>query len=161
VSQEQAELAKRRARARRVAVGRSAAAGVVALVALGVSIIWLHRHWPVGTWLLWTLLVIWGWQVVLAVSMVLAGHAVVVGWLGVRPRSLAELLAIAVPVGAMAFVSGIFLAGFLGCLRPWFAVAWPPVLALLALASDRTRPSVPSRSRGGRSPAGAPRERIA
>jgi len=131
---------ERRARDSTLAVGRSVVVGLVALAALGVSIQWLDERTPVSTWLAWSLLTIWGWQLVLAASMVLVGHAVVVGWLGVRPRSLAETLAFAVPVGALAFALGIFVAGFLGWLRPWFAVAWPLALVLLAQKSDRTRP---------------------
>jgi hypothetical protein len=61
----------------------------------------------------------------------------VVRLLGIPPRSLAELLALAMPAGAIAFVLGLFVAGFLGLLRPWFAVLWPFGLALLALWSER------------------------
>jgi hypothetical protein len=118
---------------------RSSLVGVLALVALGLFARWLNQHEPVEDWLAFTLLTIWGWQLVLAASMLSAGHAVVVRLLGIRPRSPAELLALAMPAGALAFALGIFVAGFVGCLRPWFAVLWPPGLALLALAAERNQ----------------------
>ena len=124
---------------RRVAVARSAGIGLLSLGALGVSLLWLHRHTPIQTWLAWTLLTIWGWQLVLAASLVIAGHAIVVRGLGIRPRSLAEMLTLAVPAGTMAFALGLFVAGFLGGFRPWFALLWPPALALAGMWSERYR----------------------
>jgi hypothetical protein len=111
--------------------------GLLALAILALSSRWLDQQVAVRSWLAWILLTIWGWQVVLAGSLFLAGHAVVVRLLGIRPRSLAELLALAMPAGALAFTTGIFVAGFVGCLRPAFALVWPPGLAALALWLDR------------------------
>ncbi len=118
-------------------VVRSALVGVLALVALAASGLWLHQHLALQDWLAWTVIVIWGWQLVLAATLLLAGHVVVVRLLGIRPRSLAEWLALAIPAGALAFAMGMFAAGFLGFLRPLFAVLWPPGLALLALSIER------------------------
>ena len=116
---------------------RSALISMLALAALALYQQWVNRHEAVEGWLTWILLTIWGWQLVLAASMLLAGHAVVVRLLGIRPRSLAELFALAMPAGALAFVLGLYVAGFLGLLRPWFAVLWPPGLALLSLWCER------------------------
>jgi hypothetical protein len=127
------------ARARRWAFARSASVGILALVALVASVSWLDQRMAVQGWLSWTLLVIWGWQLLLAASLIIAGHAVVVRGLGIRPRSLVELLALAVPAGALAFAMGLFVAGFLGGFSPWFAVSWPPALAFAALWVERDR----------------------
>lgn len=124
---------------RRFAITRSIAIGIIGVVALAISIFYLDLHYPVQTWLAWTLATIWGWQLVLAVSFIFSGHTVVVRWLGIQPRSLVDLLALAIPTGAVTFAMGIFMAGFLGFLQPAFAVTWPLILVLATCLIERNR----------------------
>lgn len=88
---------------------------------------------PVDTWLAWTLLKVWGWQAVLALTLVVSGQAVVARVLRIRAPSPVAGLTLAVPVGAMAFSTGIFVAGYLGLLNPTFAVMWPLLLTMASL----------------------------
>ena len=98
----------------RFSIARSSGVALLAVVSLVLSVRWLDQHYHLKDWLAWTLATIWGWQAVLAVCVTWFGNAVIVQWLGIRPRSLSEALALAVPTGVMAFAMGMFVAGFLG-----------------------------------------------
>lgn len=122
-------------------IARSSVVAVVALLALVLSAGWLDEHYHVKDWLAWTLAIIWGWQTLLAASVAWLGNAIVVRVLGIRPRSLCETVALAVPTGVMAFSMGMFVAGFLGLLTSTFSVLWP--LAMLAGGSWMLRHQLP------------------
>src|ERR1035437_9957382 len=90
----------------RFSIARSSGVALLAVVSLVLSVRWLDQHYHLKDWLAWTLATIWGWQAVLAVCVTWFGNAVVVQWLGIRPRSFSEALALAVPTGVVAFAMG-------------------------------------------------------
>jgi hypothetical protein len=114
---------------------RSAAAGGVAMVAAGCLLLFFDGVYPVSTWLTRTLAIIWAWQALLAAAMALAGRFLLVDVLRVRGSSELETLALAAPVGAMAFAMGMYVAGFLALYSPTFAVIWPAALVAVGLPS--------------------------
>ena len=116
---------------------RSLALGTLAIATLVASMFWLDQHYPLRGWLAWTLATIWGWQILLAVSLLTCGHALLVRLFRIQCASGLELVALAVPVGAVTFAMGIFVAGFLGLLGPVFAVVWPMLMLVLSLWSTQ------------------------
>jgi hypothetical protein len=107
---------------------RSPLAGVVAVITSLVLLRFLGRIYPVAHWLFWDLLKLWAWQAVLALSFVSAGYAVLARVLRVRRAWNLHTLALAVPLGAMVFASGMFVGGFLRLYNPVFAVVLPAIL---------------------------------
>jgi hypothetical protein len=107
---------------------RRAAITALAVAALVVLASWLGHEFRPGDWLAWTLLKVWGWQAVLATSLVVSGYAILVRALGLRGLSPLHLLALSVPAGVVAFSMGLFAAGHLGLLNVEFAVVWPAIM---------------------------------
>ncbi len=119
-----------------LAAARSLTMGVLAIAALIGSAFWLNQHYPLRGWLVWTLATIWGWQFLLAISMVSVGQVVVGRVLGIRCSSVLQRLTLAAPVGAVAFAMGLFVAGFAGLLSARFAVLWPLLMLAVAVLTE-------------------------
>jgi hypothetical protein len=132
-----APISSKRHSSRTWCVLRSMVIGILAIAVLIVSASSLNQNYLLKDWLAWTLATIWGWQILLAATVAITGHALVVRVLRIRCSSALELLALAVPVGTVAFTMGIFVAGFLGLLGSIFAVVWPVLLLILSLLSTR------------------------
>ena len=116
---------------------RSIVLGLLAIATLIASLFWLNQHCRLGDWLAWTLATIWGWQMLLAASLVTCGHALIIRLFRIKCLSSLELVALAVPVGAVVFAMGVFVAGFLRLLGPVFAVVWPTLMLVLSLRSTQ------------------------
>ncbi len=90
-------------------------------------------------WAPWVLLGMWCWELLLTLACASAGLLLVRKVARLQVSSL-EALALALPVGLVLFIVGMYAGGFLGILRPWFAVALP--LALLLAGAREAREEV-------------------
>jgi hypothetical protein len=110
------------------------------LLFLGVR---LNRGYAIKDWLLPTVAVIWGWQLVLAASCLCFGDWLLDRVLKIACPSRAERVALAVPLGAISFGLGVFVAGLFRLLHPAFAVVWPALMLTVGVAGRRRQPGEP------------------
>lgn len=100
--------------------------GAAAVLANGVD-----RFTPVRTWLIWRLMVIWGWQVLFVGGCLSLGYLVCSRLMRAYDELPAlELTTLAMATGVVGFVFAIYIVGTLRLLGPTTAVLIP--LAMLA-----------------------------
>ena len=103
----------------------------------------LNRGYAIKDWLLLTVAVIWGWQLVLAAACLSFGDWLLDRVLKISCPSRTERVALAVPLGAISFGLGIFVAGLFRLLHPAFAVLWPALMITVGVAGRRRQPGEP------------------
>lgn len=86
---------------------------------------------PLRDWLFFDLAKLWAWDLLLTVACASAGHCLLVRVFRLGQLPALEKLSLALPLGLVTFVAGIYLAGFLALLGPVFAVVMP--LTMLAI----------------------------
>ena len=118
---------------------RSVIVGALGMVAALVLAPILARSYPVVDWLAWPVLTLWSWQVVLAASCVCFGHFVLTSILQRRTNTALETIALAAPIGVVAFTMGMYVAGFLGLYGPVFAVVLPVAMLCAGLPAAARR----------------------
>jgi hypothetical protein len=118
---------------------RSGAIGLIGVAGAVVLLRFLNDISPVKHWLIWDLLAIWGWQLLLAAAMSSFGHRLVTTVFRVTPESGVETISLSAALGAVGFVMGMYIGGFLGLYGRVFAVAWP--LLMLAAGAPTAAPA--------------------
>jgi hypothetical protein len=108
---------------RALAILLAGAAGAVFLAQF------LEKTSPLKAWLGWTLLAVYGWEILLTVGCAAFGRFVVLRVLRLRDVTVLESLALGLPVGLVGFAFSMFLAGYLGLYGPWLAVILPLMMA--------------------------------
>ncbi|WP_433930695.1 hypothetical protein AB3662_42020 [Sorangium cellulosum] len=107
---------------------RGAFAAVACIAGLAYYAFAVHKHIPVQHWLLWRLAPLWGYSLLfllssLGIGLVLLRRAVRLAHLPPVEEGLFGMA-----LGAIAFVFGMYLAGAVGWIRPWFGLALPAAL---------------------------------
>ena len=97
----------------------------------------LDPHYPIKEWLVWQLLPIWGYAILFNLSCVACGSFLLRRLLGQRELPVLERLLQSMMLGLVAFVLGLYAAGFVGLLKPWLAVLIP--LAFLVVGESDGR----------------------
>jgi hypothetical protein len=118
---------------RALAILLAGAAGAVFLVQL------LEKTSPLKAWLGWTLLAIYGWELLLTVACAAFGRFILHRVLRRSDMSALETLALGFPVGLVGFAFAMFLAGYLGLYGPWLAVILPLSMAATWFLTDPPR----------------------
>ncbi len=104
---------------------RSAAILAVALLGCAYFVGQVGRVYPVGKWLFWTLLPVWGWALALGAAWAALGSVLLRRVLRVRGLPPLERLVLGGALGSVGFVLGLYALGALGLFRPWAAVSLP------------------------------------
>lgn len=78
-----------------------------------------HGQYPVGDWLAWPLLTIWGYTALCNLAWFSSGSWVVRRGLGLRELPTLEGAVLGTAVGAVVFTELMYLAGALGLYGPW------------------------------------------
>lgn len=112
---------------------RSLVAGGLAIAATVLLAQFLDGVKPLGSWLVWDLARIWGWQLLLSAAWTSVGHLLLARVLRVGGLPVLERWLLAACSGLVIFAIGMYLGGFLGIYGRSFAVGWP--VALLALGA--------------------------
>jgi hypothetical protein len=84
--------------------------------------------YPPKAWLIWRLLVLWGWCALLHGACLAFGHLVVARWLRLRDLPVIGTLVTSAAVGFVAFAMAMYLAGALALYRPAFVIVLPVVM---------------------------------
>ncbi len=95
------------------------------MAGIAVFIRVVSKHYGVESWLAWDLLSLVAWQALLAAAILTFGHVLILRVFKVADAPPLEALSLALGVGAVAFVMGMYAGGFLGVYGPVFAVALP------------------------------------
>jgi hypothetical protein len=119
--------------------GRSVLILVAGLAACVGYALFLNPIYPIVHWLFWTVAAIWSWDLYLSVSCVSFGYFVLRRILKLTELPRLETLSFSVTLGAIGFVLGMYIGGFLRLYGPVFAVAMPAVLLLIGLPHARQR----------------------
>ena len=108
------------------------ASGVAALGVAGaiVYIAAVNDFYAVEDWLVWTLLILWGWCAVLHAACLSFGHLVLTRWLKLDDLPTLEKLVFSMALGLVGFTLAMFLAGVLALYQTFFAILLP--IAMLA-----------------------------
>ena len=122
---------------------RATAVTVAAAAVLVFLAVRLDRGYAIKDWLLLTVAVIWGWQLVLAAACLSFGDWLLDRVLKISCPSRTERITLAVPLGAISFGLGIFVAGLFRLLHPAFAVLWPALMIAVGVAGRRRQPGEP------------------
>ena len=118
---------------------RSALILVAGLAATVGYALFLNPIYPITQWLFWTVAAMWGWDLYLSVSCASFGYFLLRRVLKLTELPRLETLSFSVTLGAIAFVLGMYVGGFLRLYGPVFAVAMPAVLLLVGLPHARQR----------------------
>jgi hypothetical protein len=105
------------------------ASGLAAALTCAVGVYVLGRtldeSYPVREWLTWRLAPVWGYALLFNVAAVTGGAFLLRRLLGDRPLPALERLLQSMMLGLTSFVLLLYVAGFVGLLKPWLAVAMP------------------------------------
>lgn len=105
------------------------AAGLGAMLVCGFGVYVLAQtldpHYPIKTWLVWRVLPVIGYAVFFNVSCVAFGSLLLRQLLRERELPALERLLQSMMLGLVAFVLGLYAAGFVGLFKPWLAVLLP------------------------------------
>ncbi len=85
----------------------------------------LDQHYPIREWLSWRLAPVWGYALLFNISAVAGGSFLLRKLLGDRPMPALERLLQSMMLGLTSFVLLLYVAGFVGLLKPWLAIAIP------------------------------------
>jgi hypothetical protein len=110
---------------------RALLAAVVCIAGIYIFAGYLDPSYPIRQWLTWRLGVIWFWCAVLNVAMLAFGAWLVARMLGAVTLHPLEALVTSLTVGIVGLGILLYVAGFLGLLRPWLVV--PLLVALIAI----------------------------
>lgn len=94
----------------------------------------VHRYYAIDTWLVWRVAPLWGYALLWNASLASFGAFLLRRLLGERELPALERLLQSMMLGLVAFVLGLYAAGFVGLLKPWLAIGLP--LAML-VAGER------------------------
>ena len=117
---------------RAVAIGRGVLLVFAAVAGLCVFAHYTREHYPIGQWMFWVYLKIWGYTLLFGAASFSLGHLALRA-IRVSPLPWRERLVFTLASGVFGFFWLVFAGGLLGILRGWFCVAMP--IACIAAAA--------------------------
>jgi hypothetical protein len=97
----------------------------------------LDPYYPIKEWLVWRLAPVWGYALLFNSSCVAFGSFLLRRLLGTRELPALERLLHSMLLGLVAFVLGLYAAGFVGLFKPWLAVFIPLAFLVAGQADGR------------------------
>jgi hypothetical protein len=88
----------------------------------------LDVHYPIRSWLVWPLGMLWGWVALFSLACTSFGQLLLVRALKLRRLPALESAVLSMAVGVVSFALAMYVAGAFGWFKPAFAVALPLVL---------------------------------
>ncbi|WP_437975077.1 hypothetical protein WMF11_44480 [Sorangium sp. So ce295] len=107
---------------------RNVFAAVACLMGLVGYALVVHAHIPVQHWLLWRLAPLWGYSLLFLLSSLGIGLVLLRRVLRLAHLPPVEEGLFGVTLGSIAFVFGMYLAGVVGWIRPWYGLVMPAAL---------------------------------
>jgi hypothetical protein len=108
---------------------RQAGLGLATVAGLGLFAWIANSHYPLGQWLFFYYARIWLFGLVFLGASLAAGLRLLDGLLP-EPAPLGERAIVALSLGVLVFITGIFVLGAVGCLGTVAFFAWPAALLL-------------------------------
>jgi len=115
---------------------RALAILLVGAVAAVVLVQILNQTYPLQSWLGFSLLAIYGWQLLLTIACAGFGRFVLLRVLRLPDLSGLETPALGLPVGLVGFAFAMFVGGYLALYGPWLAVILPVLMAATWFLTD-------------------------
>ena len=110
---------------------RAIGAMLLGLAGVAVFLSVLDRVYPIGDWLVWTVLPLWGWTGLWCIASLSSGQLILVRLLKLSYLRALESAVLSMAIGTVGFVLAMYVGGALAIFTPAFALLLP--LTLLAL----------------------------
>lgn len=107
---------------------RAMGAMLLGLAGVAVFLSVLDRVYPIGDWLVWSVLPLWGWAGLWCLASLSFGQLLLVRLLKLSGLRALESAVLSMAIGTVGFVLAMYLGGALALLTPGFAVLLPLTL---------------------------------